>query len=149
MTFDGREAGTADAPTPEPTERDRPPSRIPASVRIAVPAIAAILLAALLLPAMMGPAADPAGSPSPSATAAATPSSTRAAVAWPTPGPVLGRTGERLPLTHEVFGFLPYWLLDAEIVDDLRYDQISTIALFGVGIAKDGSLRTKLPGYRA
>jgi spore germination protein YaaH len=48
-----------------------------------------------------------------------------------------------------VFGFLPYWLLDAKIVDDLRYDQVSTIALFGVGIAKNGSLRTKLPGYRA
>ncbi len=151
MTFDGREAGTADAPTPEPAGHDRPTSRIPVPLRIAVPGIAALVLAALLLPAMTGPAADPAGSQSPSATAAAAASSspTRPAVAWPAPGPVLGRSGERLPLTHEVFGFLPYWLLDATVVDEIRYDQVSTIALFGIGIAKNGSLRTKLPGYRA
>jgi hypothetical protein len=149
MTSDGREAGTADAPTPEPTGRDRPPSRIPVPVRVAVPAIAALLLAAILLPGMAGTVAGPGDTPSPAPSAAATPSPARATVAWPTPGPVLGRGGERLPLTHEVFGFLPYWLLDAQVVDDLRYDQVSTIALFGVGIAKNGALRTKLPGYRA
>ena len=52
-------------------------------------------------------------------------------------------------LAREVFGYLPYWELDGGIDAYLRYDLLSTIAFFGVGINSDGSLDTTTSGYRA
>ncbi len=52
------------------------------------------------------------------------------------------------PLTHEVYGYLPYWRLDVGTVDRLRYDLVSTIAFFGLGIKSTGALDTTWIGYR-
>ena len=52
-------------------------------------------------------------------------------------------------LTREVFGYLPYWELNSGIDAYLRYDLLSTIAFFGVGIKADGSLDTTTAGYKA
>ena len=52
-------------------------------------------------------------------------------------------------LSREVFGFLPYWELDAGMADYLRYDLLTTIAFFGVSYKSDGTLDTTLPGYKA
>lgn len=49
----------------------------------------------------------------------------------------------------DVFGFLPYWEIDDTIDGYLRYDLLSTIAFFGVGLDADGSLITGQPGYKA
>ena len=43
------------------------------------------------------------------------------------------------PLTHEVYGYLPYWRLDAGTVDRINYDLVSTIAFFGLGIKSTGA----------
>jgi hypothetical protein len=53
------------------------------------------------------------------------------------------------PLTHEVYGYLPYWRLDAGTVDRLHYDLVSTIAFFGLGILGTGAIDTSWIGYRA
>ena len=50
------------------------------------------------------------------------------------PGPP-SLTGDRLA-PHDVFGFLPYWLLDS--APDLS--NVSTVAYFGVNVNSDGSL---------
>jgi spore germination protein YaaH len=52
------------------------------------------------------------------------------------------------PLTHEVYGYLPYWRLDPGTVDRIRYDLVSTIAFFGLGITATGALDTAWVGYR-
>ncbi len=50
---------------------------------------------------------------------------------------------------HELYGFVPYWEMDAGIVDHLAGTPLSTIGLFSVTHANDGSLRTGAAGYRA
>ena len=52
------------------------------------------------------------------------------------------------PLSHEVYGYLPYWRLDAGTVDRLDYDLVSTIAFFGIGIKSSGALDRDWVGYR-
>jgi spore germination protein YaaH len=52
------------------------------------------------------------------------------------------------PLTHEVYGYLPYWRLDAGTVDRIRYELVSTIAFFGLGIKATGALDTAWVGYQ-
>jgi spore germination protein YaaH len=52
------------------------------------------------------------------------------------------------PLSHEVYGYLPYWRLSAGTVDRIRYDLVSTIAFFGLGIKKSGAIDTDWVGYR-
>lgn len=52
------------------------------------------------------------------------------------------------PLTHEVYGYLPYWRLDAGTVDRIRYELVSTIAFFGLGIKATGALDTTWVGYQ-
>ncbi len=49
-------------------------------------------------------------------------------------------------LHKEVFGFLPYWLLDAGSLQSMRYDLVSTIAYFGVAAQSDGTLATASGG---
>ncbi len=53
------------------------------------------------------------------------------------------------PLSHQVYGYLPYWRLDSGTVDRLDYDLVSTIAFFGLGIKADGNLDTAWRGYAA
>jgi spore germination protein YaaH len=43
-------------------------------------------------------------------------------------------------LRREVLGFLPYWMLDANTLSQLRYDLVSTIAYFGIAARSDGYL---------
>ncbi len=43
-------------------------------------------------------------------------------------------------LRREVFGYLPYWLLTSPSLPSLRYDRVSTIAYFSVGVLPDGTL---------
>lgn len=52
------------------------------------------------------------------------------------------------PLSHEVYGYLPYWRLDSGTVDRIRYDLVSTIAFFGLGIKSTGAIDRKWIGYR-
>ncbi len=52
-------------------------------------------------------------------------------------------------LAREVFGYLPYWELDDGVDGYLRYDLLTTIAFFGVGLRSDGSLDTTTSGYKA
>ncbi len=72
---------------------------------------------------------------------------TLAALRSPTPqaGSALGA----LPngLQKEVFGFLPYWMLDDAKLQWLRYDLVSTIAYFGVAAQVDGTLATSSNGW--
>lgn len=50
---------------------------------------------------------------------------------------------------HELFGFLPYWSIGDWTDAYLRYDLLTTIALFGVGVADDGSLVQSGSGWAA
>jgi spore germination protein YaaH len=59
------------------------------------------------------------------------------------PGQTQGR------LSREVFGYLPYWELDAGMADYLHYDLLTTIAFFGVSFNADGTLDTTTAGYKA
>ncbi len=43
-------------------------------------------------------------------------------------------------LSHEVYGYLPYWRLNSDTVTQLNYDLISTIAFFGLGIKATGDI---------
>jgi chitinase len=52
------------------------------------------------------------------------------------------------PLTHEVYGYLPYWRLDSGTVDRLHYELVSSIAFFGLGIKSTGDLDTDWVGYK-
>ena len=50
-------------------------------------------------------------------------------------------------MSGEVFGYLPYWSISSWTDDYLRYDLLTDIAFFGVGIKKNGTLDTTSPGY--
>ncbi len=52
------------------------------------------------------------------------------------------------PLSKEVYGYLPYWRIDSGTVDRIKYELVSTIAIFGIGIKADGNLDTALVGYK-
>ena len=45
-------------------------------------------------------------------------------------------------LRKEVLGFLPYWMLDADSLQWMQYQLVSTIAYFGVAAQADGTLQT-------
>src|SRR6266550_1335522 len=49
---------------------------------------------------------------------------------------------------HEVYGFVPYWEMDAGIADHLAGTDLSTLALFSVTNGRGGHLATKAVGYR-
>jgi spore germination protein YaaH len=57
----------------------------------------------------------------------------------PSPIPVPG---------HEVYGFVPYWEMDATIADHLAATDLTTIGLFSVTHRKNGSLSTGENGYK-
>lgn len=62
---------------------------------------------------------------------------------------LIPRATARRRLSHEVYGYLPYWRIDGGTAGRLDYDLLSTIAIFGIGIDRDGGLTTAAPGYRA
>jgi hypothetical protein len=49
---------------------------------------------------------------------------------------------------HEVYGFVPYWEMDAGIADHVAGTDLSTLALFSVTHGRGGHLVTGAPGYR-
>ncbi|MFI5042656.1 MAG: hypothetical protein ACHQNA_12560, partial [Acidimicrobiales bacterium] len=71
-----------------------------------------------------------------------------AAASGPDPG-IQGRAHRAVAVTHEVYGYLPYWRLDAGTVDRLDLSTVSTIAFFAVPIHRSGALDTDTPGFRA
>ena len=50
-------------------------------------------------------------------------------------------------LSHEVFGYLPYWVLSSPAMANLDYDLVSTIAYFSVGARRDGTLDKSTTGW--
>lgn len=48
---------------------------------------------------------------------------------------------------HEVYGYVPYWEMDQTIADHLATTNLTTLALFSVTNARDGSLDTTQNGY--
>ena len=48
---------------------------------------------------------------------------------------------------REVYGFLPYWLANAPTLRGLRYDLLTSVALFDVTIRPDGALDRRTAGY--
>lgn len=57
------------------------------------------------------------------------------------------RADRRPTPSHEVYGYLPYWQVDAATARQLDYRQLSTIAIFAVPIRPDGSLDRRAAGY--
>ena len=53
------------------------------------------------------------------------------------------------PLSHIVYGYLPYWRLDSGTAGRLQYDLVSTIAFFGLGIAATGTIGMTAAGAKA
>ena len=49
---------------------------------------------------------------------------------------------------HEVYGYLPYWEMDATIVDHLAVTPLTTLALFSVTDTAKGALNTRQTGYK-
>ncbi len=91
---------------------------------------------ALLLATATACAPSPDRSPEPSSTTAG-PSPSGAPAS--TPPPAAG---------HEVFGFVPYWEMDAGITAHLRTTMLTTLALFSVTNTRAGAIDTTQTGYR-
>lgn len=77
--------------------------------------------------------------------------------ASPPPGPSADPTGQAavtarptvVPLPgHEVFGFVPYWQMDAGIAADVAGLDLTTLALFSVTHTTDGAIDTRQTGYQ-
>jgi len=79
-------------------------------------------------------------------TIAATPPGVAAA------GPDAGirpRASRPVAVSHEAYGYLPYWRMDAGTARRLDYTTLSTIAFFAVPIERNGALNTRADGFRA
>lgn len=100
-------------------------------------------------------ASTPGGSDTPGL-ASATPSPASTPTPAPTASPIsadpAAGSPDSLMRTHlagDVYGFLPSWEMDADILASLDWNALSTLALFAVDANPDGSLITTHPGYRA
>lgn len=85
-----------------------------------------------------GSAVDPSGSragPSGPSVAPASNLPTPAPTAVPAPG-------------HELYGFVPYWEMDASIAAHVASTPLSTVALFSVSNTAKGAIDTTQPGYK-
>lgn len=98
---------------------------------VAVAAIVAVVAGVLLLQPKIG-RSGPAG-------ASLAAGSGNGASAKPTVVPIPG---------HEVYGFIPYWEMDANLPDHVARTDLTTIGLFSVTHATNGSLRTNQTGYK-
>jgi len=67
--------------------------------------------------------------------------------AGPTPRPTPRPTDRPVP-GHEVFGFVPYWEMDAGIAEHLAKTPLTTLALFSVTHTKTGTIDTAQTGYK-
>jgi Glycosyl hydrolases family 18 len=66
----------------------------------------------------------------------------------PAPTVVLPSPTPRPEPGHELFGFVPYWEMDAGIADHLAATPLTTLALFSVTHTAKGAISTGKPGYR-
>jgi spore germination protein YaaH len=78
-----------------------------------------------------------------SSVATASPSTDTIARATPTPVPTI-----RPEPGHELFGYLPYWEMDAGISAHLDETPLTTLALFSVTHKKNGTVNTAPTGYQ-
>jgi spore germination protein YaaH len=62
---------------------------------------------------------------------------------------IRARAPSHVLLGQQVYGYLPYWQLNATTAGSLRYNLLTTIALFAIGIQPTGDLDKSGPGYRA
>ncbi|MDP9481824.1 MAG: glycosyl hydrolase family 18 protein, partial [Chloroflexota bacterium] len=103
-------------------------------------------LCAVLVVGLVGSGNPQAGGPAdPAASGTAGASGSSAEV--PSPSPL--RSDQVAHRPTEVFGFLPYWSMADWTDAYLRYDLLTTIAFFGVGVRQNGTLITSGPGYEA
>jgi putative cell wall-binding protein len=96
------------------------------------------VLVALLALGLPGPRA-------PIATASST--APAAAPAARTPAAPLTASRFARRLSSEVYGYLPYWEIDSGTDAYLRYDLLTDIALFSVGLTSSGAISTSGTGY--
>lgn len=103
--------------------------------------IPARLLVALVLAVLLGTACSPTPPPPPAATSPEAPANLDGTgpggTALPPPAP--GR---------ELYGYLPYWEMDATIADHLRTTPLTTLGLFSVTDTAGGGLDTRRTGYK-
>jgi hypothetical protein len=99
---------------------------------------------ALLAIALIGGACSPSPAPSGINGLAAVPSPP-ASVASATPTPV----PSAIPAPgHELYGFVPYWEMDATIAAHVAVTPLTTLALFSVSTLPDGTVNRTQNGYR-
>ena len=96
------------------------------------PVVAVVLLAVVLT--VVGTVGEAMVAPAPTAAA--------------DPG-IQARRPRPTALSHEVYGYLPYWDLHAGTARRIDYRLVSTIAIFAVPIGPSGRLVRSSPGYRA
>ena len=96
-------------------------------------------LCAVLVVGLVGSTGLPGGSGDPATTATAGASGGSSGVD-PSPSPL--RSDQVVHRPTEVFGFLPYWSMADWTDGYLRYDLLTTIAFFGVGVRQNGTLIT-------
>lgn len=82
--------------------------------------------------------------PLPAVRASVVPPSAASSVSSAAPLPSAGFAHR---LSSEVYGFLPYWEVDAGTDAYLRYDLLTDIALFSLSLNADGSIDTTTSGY--
>jgi hypothetical protein len=98
-------------------------------------AIVAVTLAVVVAGCDSTPGPSPTAAPSGVDAASVAPAASGASNAPPAPG-------------HEIYGFLPYWEMDAGIAGHLATTPLTTLGLFSVTHAPNGSLRSGQQGYR-
>jgi spore germination protein YaaH len=70
--------------------------------------------------------------------------------ATPRPDPGVRPLARRPPAaSHEIYGYLPYWQVDAGTARRIDYRTVTTIAFFAVPVHADGTLNRTSAGYRA
>ena len=121
---------------PRSASEGRGPGRSLAAIAVIV-LVSGLVLFGLDPFGLVGDAERPGGDsaaigPSGSATASA---GSQAPAAPPIPG-------------HEVYGFVPYWELDAGIADHLAETDLSTLALFSVTHRSSGRMQDNQNGYK-
>jgi spore germination protein len=127
-------------PTAHPrVGRERVPARAPG--RLAGLGIALVLVAGSLVTAPRTAIAAMAAGPAAAARSAAD--------AVPVDPGINPLVKQARPLSHIVYGYLPYWRLDGATAGRLQYDLVSTIAFFGLGIAANGTIGMTAAGARA
>jgi hypothetical protein len=109
---------------------------------IGLVAVAAVVAIALVY-VVVSPAApaSPAGPTGATGTARTSdrPSGAALATPQPTPRPAPG---------HEIFGYVPYWLMGDGIADHVAKTPLTTLALFSVTNTRTGKIDTSQNGYR-